>query len=263
MIIVISGASSGIGYALTEYYARVGATVVAIARRTAPLISLLTDRPDMAKRLHLFAADVTDRTRIAEIVASVERSVGPIDVAIACAGIAEEQNSADLDLSALDRALNTNVLGTFNLLVPVAAVMRRRACGQLVAISSLAAEHSLPHMAAYCMSKAAVNSGMESLDLLIGGSGVYVTTVCPSFIATQMTAGRVQPRRCMSLDRAVSRIVNAIERRKKVCRFPYSTYLVLCLLRVIPSSLRRSVLKRATNLVVPMRPNPPLHSGDH
>jgi len=253
MIVVISGASSGIGYALTEYYARIGATVVAIARRTAPLLSLCTTPPDLDKRLYLFAADVTDRTRIAEIVASVERSVGPIDLAIACAGIAEEENSPDFDLSALDRALNTNVLGTFNLLAPAAAAMRRRARGQLVAISSLAAEHSLPRIAAYCMSKAAVNSGMESLDLLVGSRGVYVTTVCPGFVATQMTTGRVPPRRCMSLDRAVSRIVNAIEGRKKLYRFPFSSYLLLCLLRIVPPRLRRSVLAGAANVLFPMR----------
>jgi len=248
MIVIISGASSGIGYALTEYYVRAGATVVALARRTAPLLSLNTARPQL---LYPFAADVTDRNGIAEIVASVERSLGPIDIAIACAGIAEEQNSPDFDLTALDRALNTNVLGTFNLLAPAAAVMRQRARGQLVAISSLAAERSLPRIAAYCISKAALNAGMESLDLLVGSAGVYVTTVCPSFIATKMTAGRIAPRRCMCLERAVSRIVRAIERRKRIYRFPFCSYLLLCLIRIIPIKLRRSALEAAANVLAP------------
>jgi short-subunit dehydrogenase len=145
----------------------------------------------------------------------------------------------------------TNVCGALNALVPVAAAMRRRGHGHIVAISSLAAEQNLPRMSAYCVSKAALNSAMVGLELLLRGSGICVTTVCPGFIATEMTNGRVPSRRCMALDRATIKIVRAIQRRQRICRFPVWQHLVLRLLGFVPVPVRQALLLAAWGVLFP------------
>jgi len=238
VVVLITGASSGIGRALAEHYVQQGAVVAAVGRRLCPTASPY----DSGGGLFAFQGDVADRDAMAGIVATVEQTLGPVELAIACAGIAEEQSAADLDLDAVERAIATNVRGVFNVLVPIAAMMRLRGRGQVVAISSLAAEHSLPRMTAYCMSKAALNSGMQGLDLLLRGTGVSATTICPGFIATQMTAGRVSAGRCMSLDKAVRKCLHVIRQRRRICHFPVWQYLLLRLLCIMPCALRGRVL---------------------
>ena len=244
MVVVITGASSGIGRAVAERYVRQGAIVAAVTRRAQPPTSL-----SGSGKLISFRGNVTDRRVMADIVKQVEQTLGPVDLAIACAGIAEEQATPDLDLEALDQALATNVCGAFNLLAPAAARMRSRGSGHLVAISSLAAELILPQLTGYCISKAALNSGMQGLSLLLRGTGVSTTTICPGFIATGMTAGRVRPGRCMDLDQAVDRILRAIQRRQRICRFPVWQYQLLRLLRVMPARVQERVLESADNLL--------------
>ena len=256
MIVLITGASSGIGRGLVLHYLGLGHTVVAVARRAPQLASVRAEQPGIGERLITFPANVTDRTSMAAIVRQVERTMGPIELAIASAGIAEEQTAPDLDLVGLELALTTNVCGVFNALVPAAAAMRQRGYGHIVAISSLAAEQSLPRMTAYCASKAALNSAMAGLDLLLRGTGICITTVCPGFIATEMTSGRVPPNWCMTLDRAVTKIADAIRRRRRICHFPVWQYLALCLLGFIPPPVRQALLLAAWNILFPRQASP-------
>jgi NAD(P)-dependent dehydrogenase (short-subunit alcohol dehydrogenase family) len=247
MLVLITGASSGIGRALALHYLNRGATIAAVARRPEPLNELRGS----AKGFAVFAADVGDRAAMAATVAEIERTLGPIDLAIACAGIAEAQVSPDLDLEALDRMLATNARGAFNTLVPAASAMRKRGHGQIVALSSLAALHGVPALAGYSVSKAALDTGMQAMRLLLHGSGVDVTTVAPGFIATEMTAGRIAPGWCMPLDRAVQKIVRAIERRQAVYRFPFWPLLMLRGLGLLPLPMQAVALAWAMRRLLP------------
>jgi short-subunit dehydrogenase len=251
MVVLITGASSGIGHALAQHYLSQGRTVVAIARRAALLEEL---GRETIGQLCIFSADVTDREAMAGIVAEVERSVGPIDLAIAAAGVADQEAGADFDPATCERTLTTNVCGTFNVLMPIAANMRRRGSGQIVAISSLASLQALPHMTAYCASKAALNVGMDGMRFLLHGSGVRVTTICPGFIATAMTADRIQSRWCMPLDEAMPKILRAIQRRQRVCYFPFWSHLGLRALDLLPVSARIVVLRVALGMALPAPP---------
>lgn len=252
MTVLITGASSGIGRALALHYLDRGAAVATVARRAAALHTL--DRPE--GRLTVFAADVTDRAGMQAVISEVERTHGPIRLAIACAGVAEHETGPNVMLKGLDLMLATNAVGTFNTLVPIASLMRARGGGHIVAISSLAALHGVPIMAGYCMSKAALESGMQALRHALHGSGVRVSVIAPGFVATEMTAGRVAPVFCMPLDRAVQRIVAAIERRRPVCRFPLWQHAVIRMLPMLTVRMQSRMLARLTRLGLPATPAP-------
>jgi short-subunit dehydrogenase len=135
-------------------------------------------------------------------------------------------------------------------------MMRARGEGHIVAISSLAALRGIPIMAGYCMSKAALESGMQSLRYALHGSGVRVSVIAPGFIATEMTAGRVVPVFCMPLERAVRRIVAAIERRQPVYRFPLWQHAAIRMLPLLTARAQSRLLARLTRLGLSAAPSP-------
>ena len=254
MTVLVTGASSGIGRALALHYLDRGMAVAAVARRADRLHAL--HRPDA--RLAIFAADVADRAQMEAVVAAAERTLGPIRLAIACAGVATHETGPGMRLEGLELMLATNTVGAFNTLVPAAAVMCARGEGHLVAISSLAALHGIPIMAGYCMSKAALESGMRSLRHVLRGTGVRVSVIAPGFVATGMTAGRVVPMCCMPLERAVRRIVAAIERGRPVHRFPLWQHAAIRMLPLLPARAQTGLMQRLTRLRLPAAPSPPV-----
>jgi short-subunit dehydrogenase len=254
LVVLVTGASSGIGRGLALHYLALGRPVAAVARREAEL-ALLHDEPQSRRsRFQIYPMDVTDRTGMAEVIAAVERDLGPIELAIAGAGIADEQTTSDLDVDGLERMLTTNVLGVVYTLAPVIAAMAARQRGQIVAISSLAAVQSLPRLVSYCASKVALNYQMEGLYWLLRPHGIHVTTICPGFVATEMTAGRVPPRWCMAPDRAVAKIAASIARKRRLHCFPVWLYLVLRMLHATPDPIKGFAFTHMDKRLFPRQP---------
>ena len=112
-------------------------------------------------------------------------------------------------------------------------------------MSSLAAYKGLPGESAYTASKAAVNNYLEGLRVQLRGRGVAVTTVCPGFVATPMTADhRFHMPFLLTADEAAWRIVKALRRRRKVYNFPWQTSLLMKLARWMPDWLVARLMKR-------------------
>jgi NAD(P)-dependent dehydrogenase (short-subunit alcohol dehydrogenase family) len=257
-VVLITGASSGIGRGLALELARRGAKIGLLARGTdtaqamaaaagagAGLSSNVSSiRPTSRSRLQEVVseiessrdgksasgagqalelrADVRDANAVRAAADRLRREFGRIDVMIANAGMAETIDAAKLDPEDVARLLSVNVIGVVNSVAAVIPEMIKRGSGQLVAISSLAAYRGLPKSAAYCSSKAAVSAFFESLRLDLEPKGIAVTIIHPGFIKTPLTAGRqAQMPFLMELDDAVAKIARAIEKRKKSYAFPW------------------------------------------
>ncbi|HKP45093.1 MAG TPA: SDR family NAD(P)-dependent oxidoreductase [Pyrinomonadaceae bacterium] len=229
-VVLITGASSGIGRGLALELARRGARLGLVARRVDALTEIVNEIESSQREKNIegkiraiaLPADVQDEDAIRQVAETLDREMGPIDVLIANAGIGNSIDGSELTGNDVAKVINVNVIGVANSVAAVAGKMVARGHGQLVAISSLAAYRGLPKSAAYCASKAAVSAFFESLRLDLEPRGIDVTIIHPGFIKTPLTAGRdAQMPFLMELDDAVNKIIAAMEKRKKSYAFPW------------------------------------------
>ncbi|HWP54902.1 MAG TPA: SDR family NAD(P)-dependent oxidoreductase, partial [Pyrinomonadaceae bacterium] len=170
-------------------------------------------------------------------VSAVRRTFGPIDILVANAGINVNTFVPDLCEKKIADLMNVNVLGVVNSVSAVLPEMVRRGSGHLVANSSLAAYRGLPKSAAYCASKAAISTFFEAIRIDLRGSGVDVTTIHPGFVKTPLIASITRTPYVMELDYAVSKIVRAIEKRKKGYSFPWQLATMARACKLLPAPM--------------------------
>jgi short-subunit dehydrogenase len=244
-VVMITGASSGIGRSLAMVLATRGAKVGLVARRADTLNEVVKDIESKGGNALALPADVQDEKAIISATDRLREHFGSIDVLIANAGIAPTTDAAKLDASGVAAAINVNVIGSANSVTAVIPEMVARRQGHLVAISSLAAYRGLPKSAAYCASKAAVSAFFESLRLDLEPKGIHVTIIHPGFIKTSLTAGRkAKMPYLMELDDAVEKIVGAIEKRKKSYAFPWQLASIVRLGMFMPNSMYDWISRR-------------------
>lgn len=216
-VVLITGASSGIGAALASELSRRGATLGLVARRADALEKVVTMLPG---RSAWAVADVADRAAVTNAVGELRRQLGPIDLAIANAGVSYPTRMAPINHEQIEEMFRVNLLGVVNTLHAVLPEMIERRQGHLAAVSSLAAYKGLPGAFAYCASKSAVNTYLEGLRLHLRRYGIAVTLFCPGFIETPMIRGQKWTPLKWTAERAARHMADSLARRKKVDNFP-------------------------------------------
>jgi short-subunit dehydrogenase len=244
-VVLITGASSGLGKALALEIGTKGGSVALMARRPDILENVVSQVESGGGRAMSLAADVTDADAVFEAAKRVRGSWGRIDVLIANAGIATTSSPAALDPFEVAKVMNTNVLGAVNSVAAVLGDMMERRNGHIVAMSSLAAFRGLPKSAAYCASKAGLSAFFESLRIDLRGSGIDVTIVHPGFIKTPLTSNRTSKMPyLMELDQATRKILKIIEARKTSGAFPWQLAGIVKMARLLPDSIYDRIASR-------------------
>lgn len=246
-IVLLTGASSGIGEALALAIAKRGATLGLVARREELLKELAEKCEQNGGKARHFAVDVTDAKAIADAAESLRREFGKIDILIANAGIGgNNSETRRLDADAVAKVININLLGATNAVAAVLPSMLENKSGQLVAVSSLAGFRGLPKSAAYSASKAGMTAFFESVRLDVQDKGVSVTIIQPGFIKTPLTSGRNNKMPfLMELEDSIPHFLGAIESRKKFAAFPWQLATLVRFGKILPAFLYDRIFGRA------------------
>ena len=222
-VVIITGASSGIGWALAKELASQGAKLGLIARREEELQKLTAEIRALGRQAEYAVGDVRERQPLLAAIHSLESKLGSCDVLIANAGVGSTNTIDDLNVNGTEKVIQVNLLGVVYSIEAVLPTMLQRGKGQIVAISSLASYKGLPTAAAYCASKAGLNAYMESLRIQLHGKGIGFSTICPGFIRTPMIENNKGMFLIMSAEKAARKMARAIRKRWKVYNFPWIT----------------------------------------
>ncbi|PYG97482.1 oxidoreductase, partial [Arthrobacter stackebrandtii] len=179
-LVVITGASSGIGLATAKLLSSRGHALLLLSRRLAPMQQL-----QLPNSLAL-AVDVTDRAAVLAAVAEAETRFGPVDAIINNAGVMLLGNIATQDPEQWDRMLDVNVRGLLNGIHAVASGMVERRQGTIINVSSVAGRKAFPNHVAYVGTKFAVTGLSENLREELAPSNVRVITIEPGAVDTEL-----------------------------------------------------------------------------
>lgn len=236
----ISGASSGLGAALTRELVTRGCRVAVFARRQKELedLKLELERDAGADRVLVQAGDVRDRGSVSAAIANARAAFGDLDAVILNAGIGDSLFPDRFDVELVERITAVNYLGAVYGIEAVLPSMLARRNGTIVGISSIGAVRGFPTAAPYCASKAALTSFLESLRGDLYGRGVRVITVSPGFIKTALTDRNRFPMPFLQTpERAARLIVDGMARGKREIHFPKRLTIPLKILRCVPGPM--------------------------
>ncbi|ADT89126.1 SDR family oxidoreductase [Vibrio furnissii] len=181
-LVVITGASSGIGEAIARRLSAEGHPLLLLARRVERLEALNLPNTLCAR------VDVTEQASFEAAIANAEAEFGPADALINNAGVMLLGQIDTQDASEWKRMFDVNVLGLLNGMQAVLAPMKARNTGTIINISSIAGKKTFPDHAAYCGTKFAVHAISENVREEVAATNVRVTTIAPGAVETELVS---------------------------------------------------------------------------
>ncbi|MEZ0232604.1 MAG: SDR family oxidoreductase [Methylophilaceae bacterium] len=233
--VFITGASSGIGYALAEHYAKLGAIIGIVARRK-DLLRSLADK--LGEDCVIYPVDVRDAVAMDQAAQDFMQRFGVPDIVIGNAGVSRGTlTEYKEDINAFKMVMEINVLGLLHTFQPFIQPMQQQAHGQLVGIASVAGIRGLPGAGAYSASKAAAINYLESLRVEMSKSGISVTTIVPGYIRTPMTdVNTYKMPFLMEVNVAADKFAKAIAAKRRVVIIPWQMGVIARLMHILPAA---------------------------
>ncbi len=256
-IVWVTGASSGIGKACAESWARRGATVVLSARKAETLDAVAAPLKDNGADVHVVTLDLSNSDSLQAAAQHVEEKIGPVNVMVHCGGISQRSKAIETALDVDRRVMEIDYFGTLALTKALLPGMVKRGRGHFVVVTSLMGLFSSPLRSGYCGAKHALHGFFESLRAEHHDDGLKVTMVCPGFIRTNISLNAVvgdgsqqgtmdaKTGAGMTAEQCAERMVKAVERNKAEVLIGRYEILAAYIKRLSPALLRRIVRRAA------------------
>jgi len=243
-VVVITGASMGIGEALAQAFVHEDCKVVLSSRDPARLEAARA-RVGAPERTLAIACDVRNREEIDSLLGLALHNFGRVDIWINNAGFGLQDSVAAMDMRACRDMFDTNLFGAIECMQAVVPVMKRQQGGMIINVSSIAGHIPLPYMAAYSATKFAMNAIGKGARMELRSSGVHVMTVCPGTIATNFSdnvvkgkerfrVGGANRRRGISADRVAAAVLKACGPEKREVIVPWQHHISVKFYQLFP-----------------------------
>ncbi|MFQ5400185.1 MAG: SDR family NAD(P)-dependent oxidoreductase [Anaerolineae bacterium] len=217
-VIIITGASAGIGRATAVLLAQKGAKLVISARRADRLAQLVDELAAYPGRRVALPGDIRQEAFADALIGRAVTEFGKVDVLINNAGLGHRSRIADMDSADIRTVFDTNVMGLLYATRAAVTQMKQQGRGQIVNVSSIVGQRPLPDNGVYCASKTAVNFLSRTLRMELRPYHITVTLVYPGLTATEFAAAKLgQPGsnrfgvKGISAERVGKAIVKAIQ----------------------------------------------------
>ena len=230
----ITGASSGIGKAVAEKFAKEGWKVAVSARRKEILDIMAKDQ-----NISSFPLDITNRDQINNVFKNILNEFGDLDLCLFSSGTYEPKDEQSIDPNKIKNVINVNFLGVIDCVKTVEKYFKNKKSGHISIVSSIAGYRGLPNSSGYGPSKAALTNFSESIYFDFKKFGVRVSIVSPGFIKTPLTdKNEFSMPFLKTPDYAAEKIFNGLVKSNAFeIHFPKGLTLVLKFLRILPYKL--------------------------
>jgi short-subunit dehydrogenase len=234
-VILITGASAGIGYALVKELSNYNCSFILLSRRKEPMDNLLRELKVPGEKSLTLSCDVTDPVRVNECINEGHKKFGRIDAAILNSGISHGLSKKEFDTEKGKEIINVNLYGMINCIDPLIPLLKKQEKSIIAGVSSLAEGRGFPKTGFYSASKAAVSILLESLRVDLKGSGIKVITIKPGFVRTPMTdKNEFRMPFLMEPAEAAKAIIKGLEKEKRIIQFPLMIVLSSKLIKIMP-----------------------------
>jgi short-subunit dehydrogenase len=253
-VVVITGASMGIGEAIAKLFADLGARVVLLSR-DAGRAEAARHRIGHTQRTLALACDVRRREEIDRALSLTLHHFDRIDVWVNNAGHGLLDSVAEVDMAACRDMFETNFFGALAAMQAVIPVMQQQESGTIVNISSVAGHIPLPYHALYSSTKFAMNAMSKAARVELQNDAIHVMTVCPGYVRTafgenaiqgkeakQVRPGRV---RGISAERVARAVYRGYVKRKREVVVPWTMHAVIKLYQLFPGLVEWSMARMA------------------
>jgi NADP-dependent 3-hydroxy acid dehydrogenase YdfG len=240
-VVIITGASMGIGAATARAFVQAGAKVVLAARSEEPLVALARELGD--EKALAAPTDVTVRAQIDALVRRTLEHYGRIDILVNNAGVAMAGPVATMDTAKQERIFATNVLGPLYGIQAVVPQMRQQGGGLIINISSMATKLVIPTLGGYRATKQALNAISDNARLELARDNIRVLTVYPGQTDTHRTSSG-QGGQAQSAEFVAQRIVEGARKEPREVFMTFGHRMIALVGTVLPRTVERLMAGR-------------------
>lgn len=234
--ILLTGASSGIGYELAKQLAGENCNLILLARRKEILDSLSNQLKSETNFILTYQCDVRNKQEIQKVFSNIREKTDQIDIAILNSGVGLKSSVQDFKSENADETFQVNVLGMIYCVEELLNDFLPRKNGMIIGVSSIADVRGFPTNGFYCASKAAASIFLESIRGELKSHNIKVIKVRPGFVSTPMISkNRFKMPFLMSSEKAAQIIISGIKKEKKIIQFPLGTVLGGKLIKLLPN----------------------------
>jgi len=243
-IVVVTGASMGIGEAIAKTFADQGASVVMLSR-DAGRVEAARGRVGHGERTVAMACDVRHREDVERAIGLTLHHFQRIDVWVNNAGHGLLDSVAQMDMAACREMFDTNLFGAVAAMQAVIPAMRQQGGGTIINISSVAGHIPMPFHAAYSATKFALNAMGKAAGVELKKDGIHVLTVCPGYVRTPFSENavrgnelkRVRPKsvKGITAERVARATLRGYLKRKREVIVPWTMYVPLRIYQLFPA----------------------------